>query len=116
MQDVLHMLGRAGRPQYDTHGEGIIITNHSELQYYLRIERKRCSGWDTRIYRVLYSIGVNYLKDDPSLIQKRADIVHSAAVLLEKCQLVKYERLTPDDVDLGVVQDVCQEETEFRTS
>jgi pre-mRNA-splicing helicase BRR2 len=29
------MMGRAGRPQYDTLGEGIIITNHSELQYYL---------------------------------------------------------------------------------
>lgn len=33
-QDVLQMLGRAGRPQYDQYGEGIIITNHSELQYY----------------------------------------------------------------------------------
>ena len=29
------MMGRAGRPQFDTLGEGIIITNHSELQYYL---------------------------------------------------------------------------------
>lgn len=36
-QDVLQMLGRAGRPQYDTFGEGIIITNHSELQYYLSL-------------------------------------------------------------------------------
>jgi pre-mRNA-splicing helicase BRR2 len=36
-QDVLQMLGRAGRPQYDTYGEGIIITNHSELQYYLSL-------------------------------------------------------------------------------
>lgn len=33
-QDVLQMLGRAGRPQYDQYGEGIIITNHAELQYY----------------------------------------------------------------------------------
>ncbi|KAF8128252.1 hypothetical protein EV363DRAFT_1510619 [Boletus edulis] len=33
--DVLQMLGHAGWPQYDTYGEGIIITNHSELQYYL---------------------------------------------------------------------------------
>ena len=31
--DVLQMLGRAGRPQYDTKGEGILVTNHSELQY-----------------------------------------------------------------------------------
>ena len=36
-QDVLQMLGRAGRPQYDTFGEGVIITNHSELQYYLSL-------------------------------------------------------------------------------
>ena len=33
-QDVLQMLGRAGRPQFDTYGEGVIITNHAELQYY----------------------------------------------------------------------------------
>jgi hypothetical protein len=32
-QDVLQMLGRAGRPQFDTYGEGMIITNHAELQY-----------------------------------------------------------------------------------
>ncbi|KAG1048024.1 hypothetical protein G6F42_029088 [Rhizopus arrhizus] len=31
------MLGRAGRPQFDTYGEGIIITAHSELQYYLSL-------------------------------------------------------------------------------
>ncbi|RWS27216.1 U5 small nuclear ribonucleoprotein 200 kDa helicase-like protein, partial [Leptotrombidium deliense] len=35
--DVLQMLGRAGRPQYDTKGEGILITQHSELQYYLSL-------------------------------------------------------------------------------
>ncbi|KAL3240372.1 ATP-dependent RNA helicase BRR2 [Nakaseomyces bracarensis] len=36
-QDLLQMLGRAGRPRYDTTGEGIIITNHKDLQYYLAI-------------------------------------------------------------------------------
>ena len=36
-QDVLQMLGRAGRPQYDTFGTGIILTSHSELQYYLSL-------------------------------------------------------------------------------
>ena len=34
---VFQMFGRAGRPQYDTKGEGIMITNHSELQYYLSL-------------------------------------------------------------------------------
>lgn len=36
-QDLLQMLGRAGRPRYDTHGEGIIITNQSDVQYYLAV-------------------------------------------------------------------------------
>ncbi len=31
------MLGRAGRPQFDTFGEGIILTTHGELQYYLSL-------------------------------------------------------------------------------
>ena len=31
------MMGRAGRPQFDTKGEGILMTNHSELQYYLSL-------------------------------------------------------------------------------
>ena len=34
-------MGRAGRPQYDTLGEGIIITSHSELQYYLSLNNQQ---------------------------------------------------------------------------
>ena len=52
----------------------------------------------------LYGVGANYQEDDDGLIQKRADIFHSAAVLkLEKCQLVKYERSTGHftSTDLG---------------
>jgi pre-mRNA-splicing helicase BRR2 len=130
-QDVLQMLGRAGRPQYDTFGEGIIITNHGELQFYLSIMtaalpiesqliskladnlnaeivqgtiRNRDEGvawlgytyWFCRalVTPALYSISADYQEDDPLLIQKRADIIHTAAVLLEKCGLVKYERKT----------------------
>ncbi|GJN87131.1 hypothetical protein Rhopal_000076-T1 [Rhodotorula paludigena] len=128
-QDVLQMLGRAGRPQYDTFGEGIIITNHSELQYYLsmmnqqlpiesqyvakladnlnaeivlgtvrnRDEAVQWLGYTYLYVRMLgtpslYSVDPNYHEDDPLLEQKRSDIVHTAAVLLEKSGLIRYDR------------------------
>lgn len=31
------IFGRAGRPQFDKSGEGIIITSHDKLAYYLRL-------------------------------------------------------------------------------
>ncbi|BGP06391.1 Pre-mRNA-splicing helicase BRR2 [Rhodotorula toruloides] len=130
-QDVLQMLGRAGRPQYDTFGEGIIITNHSELQYYLsmmnqqlpiesqfvskladnlnaeivlgtvrnRDEAVQWLGYTYLYVRMLgtpslYSVDPNYAEDDPLLEQKRSDIVHTAAVLLEKSGLIRYDRKT----------------------
>jgi pre-mRNA-splicing helicase BRR2 len=40
----------------------------------------------------LYQVGVDYQTDDGALVQKRADIIHAAAALLEKCSLLKYER------------------------
>ena len=36
-QDILQMIGRAGRIDYDSSGEGIIITSHHELQFYLSL-------------------------------------------------------------------------------
>ncbi|ORY79259.1 Sec63 Brl domain-domain-containing protein [Leucosporidium creatinivorum] len=128
-QDVLQMLGRAGRPQYDTFGEGIIITNHSELQYYLSMmnqqlpiesqfvskladnlnaeivlgtirNRDEAVQWLSYTYLYvrmlgtpsLYSVSPDYREEDPQLVQKRSDIIHTAAVLLEKCNLVRYDR------------------------
>ncbi|RKF59071.1 Pre-mRNA-splicing factor brr2 [Erysiphe neolycopersici] len=127
-QDVLQMLGRAGRPQYDTYGEGIIITTQTEMQYYLSLLnqqlpiesqflgrladclnaeivlgniRDRAEGVDWLSYTYLfirmlrspglYSVGADY-EDDNTLEQKRVDLIHSAAVVLEKSNLIKYDK------------------------
>lgn len=128
-QDVLQMLGRAGRPQYDTFGEGIIITTHGELQYYLsllnqqlpiesqfiskmadnlnaeivlgtirsRDEAVQWLGYSYLYVRMLrngplYGISVAESEEDPFLRQKRVDLIHAAATLLDSCQMLKYDR------------------------
>lgn len=35
--DVMQIFGRAGRPQYDKKGEGIIVTSHDRLSHYLSL-------------------------------------------------------------------------------
>ena len=127
-QDVLQMLGRAGRPQYDTFGEGIIITTRDEMQYYLSLlnqqlpiesqfisklsdnlnaevvlgnvrTRDEAVDWLGYTYLYvrmtrspgLYSVGAEY-EDDSILEQKRVDLVHSAAMALEKANLIKYDK------------------------
>jgi pre-mRNA-splicing helicase BRR2 len=127
-QDVLQMLGRAGRPQYDTFGEGIIITSQNEMQYYLSLlnqqlpiesqmmskladnlnaeivlgnVRNRDEGVEwlgysylyVRMLRFpgLYGVGTDYA-DDEALEQKRVDLIHSAATVLERAGLAKYDK------------------------
>jgi pre-mRNA-splicing helicase BRR2 len=51
-QDMLQMLGRAGRPQFDTFGEGIIITTHNELQYYLSLLNEQLPIESQLLYRL----------------------------------------------------------------
>ncbi|KAK3330391.1 Sec63 Brl domain-containing protein [Apodospora peruviana] len=129
-QDVLQMLGRAGRPQFDTYGEGIIITTQGEMPYYLSLlnqqlpiesqfasklidnlnaeivlgnVRSRDEGVEwlgytyffVRMIRSpgLYSVGPEY-EDDVALEQKRVDLIHSAAAVLQKSNLVKYDEKT----------------------
>lgn len=129
--DVMQMFGRAGRPQYDTKGEGIMITNHSELQYYLSLMNqqlpiesqfvsrmsdclnaecvlgtvqsvKEAVDWlgytylYIRMLRApsLYGVGHDMLKDDPLLQQRRKDLIHTAALTLDKNNLIKYDKKT----------------------
>jgi pre-mRNA-splicing helicase BRR2 len=129
--DVCQMLGRAGRPQYDTFGEGVIITTDGELQYYLSllneqlpVESQMVSrladqlnaevvmgsvanvadaaewlGYTYLYVRMLrnpkaYGISAAMLASDKFLYQHRLNLVHSAAILLEKNSLVRYDRRT----------------------
>lgn len=129
--DVQQMLGRAGRPQYDSEGEGIIMTAHSELQYYLSLVNVQLpiesqlikalpdhlnaeivlgtvqtlqEAADWLSYSFLYIrmlqnpelYGIfdtqKTLKDDPTLLGRRLNLAHTAACLLEKSHLVRYDR------------------------
>ncbi|CAO2183145.1 unnamed protein product [Urochloa humidicola] len=129
--DVMQMLGRAGRPQYDTHGEGIILTSHSELKLYLSLMNQQlpiesqfiskladqlnaeivlgtiqnaqeaCS-WLCYTYLyirmlrdpTLYGLPADILDSDKTLDERRADLIHSAANLLDRNNLIKYDRKT----------------------
>ena len=70
-QDLMQMIGRAGRPQYDTFGEGIIITTQNELQYYLSLLNQQLP---------IESQFVSQLVDNLN-----AEIVLGAACAAERC-------------------------------
>ncbi|CDS42389.1 U5 small nuclear ribonucleoprotein 200 kDa [Echinococcus multilocularis] len=129
--DVMQMLGRAGRPQYDTKGEGILITNHTELQYYLSLMNQQLPIESQLVSRLpdllnaeivlgtvsnlrdavnwlgytylyirmlrapsLYGVPTGSEHTDPWLEQRRRDLIHTAAIALERCGLINYERRT----------------------
>jgi len=43
---------------------------------------------------VLYGVSADYQQEDPRLLQYRTDLVHSAAVALEKASMIRYNRKT----------------------
>eukprot|EP00611_Tribonema_gayanum_P026985 TRINITY_DN6549_c0_g3_i1.p1 TRINITY_DN6549_c0_g3~~TRINITY_DN6549_c0_g3_i1.p1 ORF type:complete len:2065 (-),score=717.17 TRINITY_DN6549_c0_g3_i1:1631-7681(-) len=129
--DVLQMMGRAGRPQYDSEGEGIILTQHSELQYYLSLNNQQLPiesqyltrladnlnaevalGTVTTIAEAADWLGYTYLyvrmlrnpnqygvpedweTQDPALVQHRTNLAHTAASILDKTGLLRYDRRT----------------------
>ncbi|EGW35791.1 uncharacterized protein SPAPADRAFT_131497 [Spathaspora passalidarum NRRL Y-27907] len=131
-QDILQMLGRAGRPRYDKNGEGIIITSQDEIQYYLAILNQQLpiesklisklvdsvnsevvSGsittleegieWLSYTYffvrmlhsPALYGIEADYdFKGDPTLHNRRADLIYTALAILHENKLVMFESET----------------------
>uniref|UniRef100_A0A0N4ZWS8 U5 small nuclear ribonucleoprotein 200 kDa helicase n=1 Tax=Parastrongyloides trichosuri TaxID=131310 RepID=A0A0N4ZWS8_PARTI len=127
--DVMQMMGRAGRPQYDTTGLGIMITNHSELQYYLSLLNQQLPvesqmipklpellnaevvlgtinnltdavswlGYSYLYIRMMkspaiYGINCDDFEADPLLSSRRADLIHTACIQLEKGHLIQYDK------------------------
>ena len=123
------MLGRAGRPNLDDKGEGIIITGYEELNFYLSLtttslpiesqfisqlpdqlnaeitlgtvrDLKQAVEWlgYTYLYKRMlanphvYSISIEEAESDLSLVKRRADLIHSAACILNKNNLIEYNR------------------------
>lgn len=140
--DIMQMLGRAGRPSFDTFGEGIIITGHTELQFYLSLMNQQLPIESQFIARLpdmliaeivlgtvqnvaeavnwlgytylyicmlrnptLYGISYEEAEADRLLKQRREDLIHTAATILDRANLIKYERKTGNFqiTDLGVV-------------
>lgn len=138
--DVMQMFGRAGRPQFDTFGEGIIITAHSELQFYLSlfnmqlpVESQMVStlannlnaeivlgtvqsiedaatwlGYTFLYVRMLcnpmlYGMPLDAIDSDPTLKDRRLDLAHTASTMLDKHNLVRYDRRSGalQSTDLG---------------
>eukprot|EP00210_Caulerpa_lentillifera_P005576 g5333.t1 len=129
--DVMQMFGRAGRPQYDSYGEGVIITGRTELQFYLSLFNQQLAiesqlisalpnalnaemvlgtvqnikdavewmGYTYLYIRMLknpelYSVPLDAPFKDPTLKEQMMDLCHTAAILLDRNNLIKYDRRT----------------------
>jgi pre-mRNA-splicing helicase BRR2 len=127
--DIMQMMGRAGRYGLDSEGEGIIITQHDQLQYYLSLMNQQLPiesqfikklpdmlnaevvlgtvqnireaatwlGYTYLFVRMLrnpglYGVTPEEAERDPLLMQRRLDLAHSAAAVLDKHNLMRYDR------------------------
>nr|CCA21330.1 PREDICTED: similar to activating signal cointegrator 1 complex subunit 3 putative [Albugo laibachii Nc14] len=126
MLDVLQIFGRAGRPQYDTQGDAVVVTTMDQLPHYLRLLsqgipiesalvkslsdhlnaeivsgtvsnlREACE-WLSYTYLFVrlrknplaYGMTLESVQNDPSLSEKRRQLLLGAAEQLEKCRMIK---------------------------
>lgn len=78
--DVLQIFGRAGRPQFDTNGHGIILTTYDKLQHYLSLLTRQ---------NPIESQFINHLTDNLN-----AEIVLGTVTTVEEaCQWLRYTYL-----------------------
>ncbi|CAM1511342.1 Fc.00g088550.m01.CDS01 [Cosmosporella sp. VM-42] len=131
--DVLQIFGRAGRPQFEDTGIGMICTTQDKLAHYLTaiteqqpIESKFSTklvdnlnaeialGTVTSVPDAVQWIGYSYLfvrmqrspmtygiewaeiRDDPTLVQRRRQLVIQAARTLQKCQMIVFNERTEE--------------------
>ncbi|XP_038207200.1 activating signal cointegrator 1 complex subunit 3 [Zerene cesonia] len=138
--DVLQIFGRAGRPQFDTSGTGIIITTHDKLTHYLKsmtnqfpiesnfinlladnLNAEVALGTVTNIDEAVEWLSYTYLfvrmrinpqvygltysdvQEEPMLETKRRELITTAAMLLDKTHMLRYNERTGDlnITDLG---------------
>jgi len=129
--DVLQIFGRAGRPQFDTSGHGMIITSHDKLAHYLSLltnqfpiesnfvnlladnlngevslgsvnDVSEAVRWLSYTYLyvrmrknpLVYGVTYQELKEDPTLEQKRREIVETAARKLDKAKMIRFDERT----------------------
>jgi hypothetical protein len=64
--------------------------------YFISFKISKICAPDYRLLRAstLYGISHDCLKDDPLLEQYRADLIHTAALHLDRSGLIKYDRKT----------------------
>ncbi|KAL7033852.1 hypothetical protein ACKWTF_007745 [Chironomus riparius] len=138
--DVLQIFGRAGRPQFDKSGLGIIITNFDKLNHYLSLltnqfpiesnfpqcladnlnaeislgtisNIQEAIEWLSytylfvrmRINPQVYGLNYTDVEEDPTLVMKRRQYIHEAAMALDKAKMIRYNERTEDlnITDLG---------------
>ncbi|XP_023618051.1 activating signal cointegrator 1 complex subunit 3 isoform X3 [Myotis lucifugus] len=98
--DVMQIFGRAGRPQFDKFGEGIIITTHDKLSHYLTLLTQQ----NPIESQFLESLADNLNAEiDPTLAKHREQLVIEVGRKLDKARMIRFEERTGyfSSTDLG---------------